>query len=976
MGFGARIHAFQNLQRNRIREILLVASAYDAFILEEDGQINELVLNEYMDLNLRHAPHITRVSSASDALRHARDGKRRFDLIITMTRVGEMHVLDFARAVKEAGVDIPVALLTYDSRELNELIAQHGTSALDALFIWQGDVGILLALTKSIEDRRNAHHDILKGGVQAIVLVEDSVRFYSAYLPMIYTELMGQAQSVLTEGFSFGHKLLRMRARPKILLSQNFEDGWKDVERYRDHLLGVILDVEFPKDGKRHSAAGLEFARRVKELDIDIPVLLQSREEAHRPIAHALGASFLQKDSPHLLQGLRRFMRDNFSFGDFIFRRPDGKIVGRARDVLDFEAILHRVPEESIRYHAERNHFSNWLKARAEFALAERMRPRQVGDFPSVEHLRQDVIRSIRAYRRDVQRYLVADWSPDSFDPEISFAKLGGGSMGGKARGLAFVNTLLSRFDLRDRYPGVHIDVPPSLVIGTDHFDTFLDRNGLREMALGDTPHEEIVRRFLEAKLPRGVAKGLRAYLASMREPLAVRSSSLLEDSQWRPLAGVYDTIMLPNRSPNPEVRFRQLREAVIRVWASTFSPRARSYFEATSYRLEEEKMAVILQRITGRGHGRRFYPDFSGEVRSHNYYPVHPAESSDGMASVALGLGRMVVEDGAGLRFCPRYPRHLVQFASTDDMIRNTQRTFYGLDLAGEAGGSGGAVREYDLAAAREDGTLHALASVWSPENDAVYDGLSRDGVPLVTFAPILKHGMVPLAAILELLLVMGRWGMTSPVEFEFAYRRGDSADVPGTFSILQLRPLVPSTELDASLLEEASSGDVVCRSTVVMGSGAFEGIRDIVYVHPEDFERSLSRQAAREVGEMNALLRAEGTPCLLIGQGRWGSKDPWLGIPVEWDQISSARVIVETCFSDMEVTPSQGTHFFHNLTAFEVGYMTVHPLVGEGHVDWDWLLAQETVHERELVRHVRLEEPLRIVIDSGRSLGIAVRP
>jgi CheY-like chemotaxis protein len=971
IGFGARLHAFQNLQRRRIREILLVASAYDAFILEQDGQLNEVVLNEFLDLNLRHAPHIRRVSSAADALRLARSDER-FDLIITMTRIGEMHVLDFARALRETGSKLPLALLTYDSRELNELITHHDTSDIDAIFIWQGDVRILLGIVKCIEDRLNADHDIRKGGVQAIVLIEDSVRFISAYLPMIYSELMKQAQSVLTEGISLGHKLLRMRARPKILVSRTFEDGWRDVERYRDNLLGAILDVEFPKDGERNSAAGLEFARQLKELSGDIPVLLQSTEKAHTPVAHALGASFLRKDSPHLLQGLRRFMRESFSFGEFVFRLPDGSIVGRAKDVWRLEELLVSVPEESVRYHAERNHFSNWLKARAEFALAQRLRPRQVEDFGTINELREDIIRSIRMYRRDVQRYHVADFNAETFDPEISFARLGGGSLGGKARGLAFVNVLLSRFDLRERYPGILIEVPPSLVIGTDVFDEFLDANeGLHEMALGEASDKEITERFLAAEMPEHVLTALRAFVERMREPLAVRSSSLLEDSQFRPLAGVYDTIMIPNADEDPEVRLQELREAILRVYASTFSGRAKGYFAATPFRLEEEKMAVILQRITGRMHGDRYYPDFSGEVRSHNHYPIHPARSEDGMASIALGLGRMVVEDGSGLRFCPRYPRHLVQFSSTNDMLANAQKTFYALDMGAE-GDAMGKVREYDLAASREDGTLGLVASVWSPDNDTVYDGLAREGVPIVTFASILKHGLIPLPTILELLLVMGRWGMTSPVEFEFAFRRGATSRDESTFSVLQLRPLVPVADVSPGRLEEVESARTIVRSTVVMGSGWFDDIQDVVYVRPDAFERSRTVEAAQQVAELNAQLRAAGTSCLLVGMGRWGSADPWLGIPVTWDMISSARVIVETCFQDLEVTPSQGTHFFQNLTAFEVGYLTVHPTVGEGEVDWAWLDEQPAVHEKPLVRHVRLERPLRILIDSGRSLGV----
>jgi hypothetical protein len=676
-------------------------------------------------------------------------------------------------------------------------------------------------------------------------------------------------------------------------------------------------------------------------------------------------------------------MIESLSFGDFVFRRSDGTEVDRAGDLKTLEEKLGTVPGESLAFHGERNHFSNWLKARTEFALAERLRPRKVSEFATDEDLRRNLIESIAAYRREQGRDLIADFDRETFDASGDFYRLGGGSLGGKARGLAFIRQLLHRCGIESGFPGVRVGVPAAVVVGTAVFDRFLDEGRLRARALSSADDAEIRSLFLAAPFPAEHRRDLAAFLSRVDYPLAVRSSSLLEDSQYQPFTGVYDTYMLANDHPDPEVRLERLLRAVKLVYASTFSRQAKTYLRATPYRLEEDKMAVILQKLVGERHGDRFYPDFSGVARSHNFYPAPPLRSEDGVAAVALGLGKTVVEGGSCLRFSPRYPRHLIQFSSVNDILRYSQRAFWALRLAGsppadEPRAGGGAIEErlFGLEVAEEDGTLGALGSTWSPENAAVYEGLSRQGIRLVSFAPILNQGLFPLAAILDLLLEIGPWGMNSPVEIEFAVDLSPGSGRPGEFALLQMRPLAISREMEELEIGDVEDARLLCRSGSVLGNGRLEGIRDVVVVDHDRYERRSSHEAAQAVARFNAALAAEGRPYILIGVGRWGSADPWLGIPVTWPQISGARAIVEAGFRDFKITPSQGTHFFQNLTSFNVGYFTVNPEAGEGFVDWDWLSAQPGTAERGSVRHLRFSSPIVVTMNGKTNQGVIFKP
>jgi CheY-like chemotaxis protein len=972
-----RFEGFENLMPFKVHNILLVSSLYDSFILREDGRLNELLIDESLELNLQQIPGITHVSSCSEALDLASSNPQ-FNLIVTNLAVGEMSAAQLAHEVRRAGLDVPVVVLAYDYREVKNFISRNPVTDIERIFLWQGNARILIAIVKYIEDKRNVLHDTRAMGVPVLLVVEDNIRYYSAFLPVIYTELIKQSRRVIQEGINVAHKLVRMQARPKILLSSNFEDAALLVQGYRDYLFALVSDVEFPWEGKLRSEAGFELARMVKSLVPDVPVVLQTSRTEFRARAHAEGYSFLRKRSPTLLKDLRRILTEQFGFGDFVFRMPDQREVGRAKDLNQLEEQLQTVAPESLMYHAQSNHFSHWLMARTEFALAAKLRPRKVSDFDGPEHLRRDLIESINDYRREQNEVLIGDFKPDTFKPsDSSFLRIGSGSLGGKARGLAFVRHLLRTRRIARRFPGVRISVPPAVVIATDQFDQFLTENNLGDFALHCDDDAEIQQRFRDATLPIPLQESLKAFLSEVDYPLAVRSSSLLEDSQYQPFTGVYETFMLGNQA-SLQARLEELSEAIKRVYASTFSQHAKAYVRATPYRLEEEKMAVILQQVVGKTHGPRFYPDFSGVVRSHNFYPVPPMTFADGIAAVALGLGRTVVDGGKCLSFCPRYPQNLLQFSSVEDILANTQTEFCALELDGVPHHEcSGHLREVRLAldVAEADGTLHAVASTYSVDNHAVYDGLSRPGTRVVTFAPMLKHGVFPLATMLELLVRAGEDALGNPVEIEFAVRL-PRAEEPAEFGFLQIRPLTLARDHQDLSIADVDSSRLICRSTKVLGNGRIENLYDIVVVDGQRFERSRSQEVARAVAQFNATLSAESRPYLLIGVGRWGSNDPWLGIPVEWDEISGARAIVEAGFRDFRVTPSQGSHFFQNLTAFQVGYFTVNPDIGEGSVDWQWLAEQQAVEEQGCVRHLQFAAPLRVVMNSRSSQGVIFKP
>lgn len=979
--FGARIKRFQRLMQFKIREILLVSSIYDNYLFEEDGRLYELIREEYQNLNLSQSPEITHVTTGTEALEKL-STEHSFDLIITTLHIEDMQVVKFAQMVKQSGVNLPIVLLAYDNRERKDLTTNYDTSVFERIFIWNGDYHLLIGIIKNIEDKMNVEEDTKNAGVHSIILVEDNVKFYSSYLPLIYTEIFDQSQRLLKEGISLTHKFLRMRARPKILLATNYEDAWDHFEKYKEYVLGIILDINFRYKGVKDPEAGIKFAMSVRSQIDDIPILLQSTDARFKEKAYSIGAAFIHKRSPRLLHELREFMLNNFGFGDFVFQTKDGKEVGRASNLKELEIELKRIPDESLFYHSERNHFSKWLKARTEFWLAHQLRPHKVTDFDSIDGLRQKLITSLIEYKLYRQKGVITDFNKDSFDPKNSFARIGSGSLGGKARGLGFINQLIINYNISGIFEEVEISVPSAVVIGTEVFERFIKENHFDNYAYQDFNDIEITKHFVAAKnFPEDIKQRLREFLEINVCPLAVRSSSLLEDSQFQPFAGVYETYMIPNSNPDIEKRLDELLQSIKSVYSSTFHRKAKDYMKATDYRLEEEKMAVVVQRLVGASHNGKFYPNFAGVAKSYNFYPVPPQKSTDGIALVALGLGKTVVEGGNTVRFCPKFPKHLMQFFSTKETLRNAQQDFYALDLDAELDNiittiEDVCLKKYDLTDSEKDNTLHYVGSTYSSENESVYDGISRDGVRVVTFAPILKHKIFPLPEILDLLLEMGAWGMGTPVEIEFAVNLNVPQGSPKEFAMLQMRPMVLSREVEELTIGEINQSDLLCISSQVLGNGAINNIYDVVVVDIDSFDRGKSKDVAMEVSKLNTKLLNEKKPYALFGVGRWGSLDSWLGIPVTWDQISGAAVIVESGFKDFSVTPSQGSHFFQNLTSFRVGYFTVNSHDENDIIDWEWLKSQTAQEELKYTKHLRFDKSISVRINGHENKGVILKP
>ncbi len=975
--YGSRIQGFQDLMRLRIRDILLVSSLYDLYLFEEDGRLYELIRNEYQDLGLSHSPELTRVSSGKEALQLASQ-ERRFDLIITTLHIEDMQPIYFAKLVKESSIDIPIVLLAHDNKELKYLIINKNIDVFDQVFIWQGDFRIIIGIVKYLEDKLNLDHDCRSVGVQIIIFIEDDIKQYSSFLPFIYNEILNQSQKLISEGVNLTHKFLRLRARPKIILCTNYDEAWEYYRKYPNLVLGVISDIEFPHKGKPDSKAGIKLTVNIKKSHSDIPVLLLSENDKYKAEAEKIGASFLLKTSPHLFENVRKFINNNLGFGDFIFKNKDGKKIAKASNLRELEQQLKDIPAESIKYHAERNHFSNWLKARTEFYLAHQLRRRKVSDFASLEELKNTLIQSLRNYRKQRQRGIITDFEKESFDPESTFARIGEGSLGGKARGLGFLNWLINNNNLREQFENINIYVPPAVVLTTEVFDLFIKENHLGDFILSSEDDDEIFNKFINAKkFPRKILNQLEDFLELMKTPLAVRSSSLLEDSQYHPFAGVYKTYMLPNNHPNPRIRLEKLILAIKKVYASTYTKASRDYINLTSYRLEEEKMAVVIQKMIGNTYNNKFYPEFAGVAKSYNFYPLHPQKSTDGIVTVALGLGKTVVDGGNTVRFCPKYPTDLIQFYSIKDSLNNSQRDFYALPMnkipEEEYIKVEEILKKYKLEEAEEDGTLNLIASTYSIENDMITDGLSRSGPRVITFAPILKYGYFPLANIMQLLLELGSWGMGTPIELEFAVNMSSNKK---EFGLLQMRPFVLNYEEEELNVDEYSSEDLICYSKQVMGNGLINDVFDIVLVDFNIFERANSREVADEVTHFNSKLVTNKRPYLLVGVGRWGTKDPWLGIPVNWEQIAGARAIIESSFKDISVEPSQGSHFFHNIISFSIAYLCIDLYKQKGLLDWKWLLNQPAEEKKNYTRLLHFEDPIIIKMNGKKNKGIVIKP
>lgn len=955
---------FHDLMAFKVREILLVSSPYDAFLMEEDGSLAARIISEYRGLNLSQPPRIERVSAGGDCLQRLTE--RSYDLVVTMPQVGDMDGFALGRRIKKQHPGLPVVLLTHSLRAIRDDREKLAESGIDNVYVWAVDPDLLLAIVKNVEDHKNVDRDTKRAWVRVLILVEDSPLYRSHFLPLIYRAVVRQTQAVLDESLNEEHRLLKMRARPKILLAENFEQAMQLYHRFQPYVFGIISDTRFPRQKRLDDRAGLELLRHIRREIPDLPLLLLSSESGNREQAEAIPAVFLDKNDPDVHEEINDFFLQHLGFGDFVFRLPDGTEVGRAKDLADFEKKIPLVPEESLIYHGERNHFSNWLMARSEVGVASMLRELKVSDFGDIKEMKEFLITCVHDLRTARQQGVIARFSAQGFDAEtMDFVKVGAGSLGGKARGLAFMAHLLAREAGVHAESGMRLLMPKTLVIGSDGFDSFVAHNRLRfEPGLDD---RTIAGLFLAGEIPDWLERDLAVYLEQTRTPLSVRSSSLLEDAQYKPYAGLYKTIMLPNNHPDFAVRLGQLLQAVKLVYASTWfaGPRA---FSLRGQQTEADGMAVIVQRLAGRQYGDYYYPALSGVAQSHNFYPVSGMKPEEGIAHIALGFGKTVMEGEKSVRFSPVYPKVLPQFSSVDDILANVQRTFYALSLKDYAADlalapDANLVRR-DVDAAGDEEPVRALASTYFPEEHRVRDGAHK-GQKVLTFARLLKYHH-PLPAMLSRLLAIGAKGMGAAVEIEFAMDINADAS-QNDFYFLQIRPMVIGGErLDVAITRQEIDR-AFCYSTQALGHGRSEDIADIVYVNPLTFDAAATREIARQISAMNRQLIADNRPYLLAGPGRWGSADRWLGVPVEWEDISGVGVIVELRNEQLKVDPSQGTHFFHNITALAIPYITV----TEGSDKWEWarLAGRNAFAETKYLRHLRLERPLVVKVDGKSS-------
>jgi hypothetical protein len=970
--------SFNLLMKRRIYQVLLISSNYDAFMLEEDGRIDETIFMEYVSLSLRYPPQFIKVTSEEEAFEVLED--KRIELVISMLSIEKTDTFDLAIRIKNKYPKIPIVVLTPFSREVNIKLREKNLSAIDYVFSWLGNADILLAIIKLIEDKMNIDQDVQQG-VQVILLVEDSIRFYSSYLPNIYKIIYRQSKGFITEGLNEHQKMVRMRGRPKIVLATSYEEAVSMFEKYKNNLIGIISDIRFKKDGETDKAAGIKFVKKVREEDAFVPILLQSSEAENEAVANELHVGFINKLSKTLSIELRNYIHDNFSFGDFVFIDPKtGREITRAGDLKSLQDKIFEIPDDSLLYHMQRNHFSKWLNARTLFPIAEMFKEVSATEFSDMDEAKRYIFDSITAFRINKARGVIAEFDRGRYDEYLSFARIGQGSIGGKARGLAFLDSLIKRNRLTDKFDDVTISIPRTVVLGTDIFDEFMEENKLHEIALSDSSDKEILQAFVKARLPFRMHEDLFTFISCVNNPIAIRSSSLLEDSHYQPFAGIYSTYMIPNLRFNERMMIEKLSEAIKSVYASAFFKDSKAYMTATLNVIDEEKMGIVLQEVTGMQYGNRFYPVISGVARSINFYPIAPEKPEDGIANIAFGLGKFIVDGGNGLRFSPRYPKKILQLSTPELALGETQKTFYALDLNAEAftPNTDDTVNLLKLKVkdAEDDGTLRLVASTFDYDSHSVRDGVMGTGKRLITFSQVLNHDTFPLAEILQTVLDIGQKEMGKPVEIEFAVNLDLPKDEPKVFSLLQIRPIVGKHNTVNLKLDDIRPEDAIILSNTALGNGIIKDIRDFIYIRPEAFDASKSLDIGRRLEEINERFVAEKKNYVLVGPGRWGSADPWLGIPVRWPQISAARLIVESGLENYRIDPSQGTHFFQNLTSFNVGYFTINPYIKDGFYDLAYLSAQPAFHEDEFIRHIRFENPMRIEIDGKKNIGVVYKP
>ncbi|MBN1131727.1 MAG: response regulator [Bacteroidales bacterium] len=973
--------AFNKLMQNRIRRVLILSSNYDFFMLEEDGRIDEQIFNEYVSLNLRYPPVFIKATNAREAFSILENED--IDLVIEMLNLGDIDAFKLAKKIKESYENIPIVVLTHFNREVSLRIQNEDLSAIDYVFCWLGNADLLLAIIKLLEDRMNAKHDVEEVGVQVILLVEDSIRYTSTYLPELYRIVLQQSRDFMKEALNEHQKMLRMRGRPKILLAKTYDEALDLYEKYRFNMLGIISDVSFKRDNKRdkEEKLGLRLIERIRREDPFMPALLQSSDLSNAAIAGEMGVGFLHKYSKSLSIELRNFIMRNFAFGEFIFRDPlTLEEVDRAADLQALQHKILDLPDDVLLYHVGRNDFSKWLNARAIFPVAQLFKYVKAEDFNNLDEVRSYIYEAISSFRISKSRGIIAEFDKHSFDEYTNFSRIGQESIGGKARGLAFLNNVIQQQKLFNKYPDCIITVPRTVVLSTDIFDDFMEMNDLYKIGLSDKPDEEILEYFVNGRLPGWIHQDLYTFLSVVKAPLAIRSSSKLEDSHYQPFAGIYSTYMIPVLENNTARTMELLTNAIKSVYASVYFKSSKAYIEATSNVIDEEKMGIVLQEVCGTLINNLFFPTLSGVARSINFYPIAPEKTGEGIAKIAYGLGKYIMDGGVSLRFSPKYPKKILQLSTPRQMLRDTQRSFYALNTD-EQGFKISTDDSFNLLRlkideAREDPALKYVMSVYDYQSDVVRDGLKYEGKKIVTFSSILQHNLFPLPAILQELLEIGQKEMNLPVEIEFAVNLNVPKGSPFIFNLLQIRPIVETEQGPEITIAELQPEDTILYSEAALGNGLFKNIRDIVYLPPGTFDPARSKEIAEQIEKINEEMKKQNRTYVLIGPGRWGSSDPWLGIPIKWGQISAARIIVESGLEDYRIDPSQGTHFFHNMVSFHVGYMTINPYISEGFYNHGYLDRLPACSEDHFVRHVRFDSELIIKIDGKSNRGVILKP
>ena len=964
---------YHELMPFKVREILLVANLYDAYIIEKEGRFFEQITGEYYQLNLSSAPRITGVSSAEEALEKLQFGH--YDLVILMMGIDKTTPIQLSEIIKQIYPKLPILLLLNNNSDVGAF-ENKKISSIDKIFVWNGDSKVFLAMVKYIEDLMNIENDTKIGLVRVILLVEDSARYYSRFLPILYSIVIEQTQHLIEEVNTDNlYKILRMRARPKIVLVSNYEEAIDYFEKYKEYLLCVITDVKYEKERKLNETSGLQLTEHIKNEIPDMPVLIQSSESENATKAFKLKSTFINKNSENLLQDLKSFISYYLGFGNFIYRDGEGRgEIAVARSIKEFEAHLRTIPEESLLFHGRRNHFSNWFMARGEIQLAKKIKPIKVGDFKTSDELRKYMLDVIQQCVFEKNKGKVVNFDESAILDETTIVSLASGSLGGKGRGLAFISTLIYNFDFSQIVPDINVRTPITSIIGTDEFEEFIENNNLRNKVYSEKDYEKIKHLFVEAKLSDSLTKKLKRYLKVISNPIAIRSSSLFEDSLTQPFAGIFDTFLLPNNHPDIDARLEQMMTAIKLVYASIFSPTARSYFEAINYKIEEERMAVVVQEVVGAAYDETFYPHISGVAQSYNYYPISHMKPEDGFAVLALGLGKYVVEGEKTYRYCPEYPN--LEIYSATDLYKNSQLHFYAVDMRQKKfnllAGEDASLVKLDIEVSEKHGTLKHCGSVYDFTNERIVTGLNSQGPRVVNFADIIKHKYIPLSKTIQIILNVVEEAMGSPVEIEFAVDLNKDKKGNSSFYLLQIKPLIKNVFKTEINIDEVDYSKLLLYSEMGMGNGIVEELNDVIFVDVKKFDKLKTEKMRDEIEKLNVEMIKTNRKYILIGPGRWGTRDRFIGIPVAWSQISNAKIIVEVSLEDFPLDASLGSHFFHNVISMNVGYFSVKHNSFIDYINWDVLNQQEIISETKYFKHVRFKDPLQILMDGQKRASL----